>query len=153
MELDHLRPKSANFFPHLKDEPTNLVLACRSCNGKKRDDWPAGTQCTETHKDGIGYIDPFQVNRTSYFTVDENGILNAIQNPANYMIEQLALNRPFAIAIRSRRIMRQKLSGAISELANALRSFEKPPTQEELKEIADLLDQANVELQNLLAED
>jgi hypothetical protein len=154
MELDHFRPKAGNYFPELEDEPTNLVLACRSCNGKKRDDWPAGTATAETHVDGLGYIDPFETRRTLYFHVEGRGTLSALNAPADYMIEQLSLNRPFAVAIRARRLLRGKLHAAIRALIAELRRLGSqtfPPRQ--LNPIADLLERANNELEQLEIED
>jgi HNH endonuclease len=150
MEMDHFRPKRQGYFPHLKDDPTNLLLSCRSCNGKKSDDWPLDPAHAESHADGVGYIDPFLVSRSNYFEVQDDGVLFAKKPSASYMIEQLALNRPFANLIRARRIVGPKLHQAIAELANAIRS---PNNPKQLSHIADLLDQANEELANLFAED
>ena len=154
MELDHFRPKAEHHFPELEDEPTNLVLACRSCNGKKRDDWPADKSEGKTHIEGIGYVDPFQVDRTLYFGVENSGSLAAKEAPAAYMIEQLSLNRPFAVAIRARRLMRRELHAAIDSLATELRDMEGSAHQKgQLSRIADLLQGANGALRNLEMED
>lgn len=154
MELDHFRPKAEHHFPELKDEPTNLVLACRSCNGKKRDDWPAGKTVGRTHVEGVGYIDPFETNRTLYFEVEDGGSLKAREAPAAYMIEQLSLNRPFAVAVRARRHLRGKLHAAITALiAEGRRIGSAPHESGELNHIWDLLEQANAELQQLEIED
>lgn len=154
MELDHFRPKADHHFPELENEPTNLVLACRSCNGKKRDDWPAGKANAETHADGLGYIDPFETNRPLYFEVEERGALIAKQAPAAYMIEQLSLNRPFAVAIRARRLLRGKLHAAIDNLADELRAMDGSAHQAgQLSRIADLLQEANDALRELEMED
>lgn len=154
MELDHFRPKAQHHFPELEDEPTNLVLACRSCNGKKRDDWPAGRSAGITHLQGIGYIDPFGVTRTHYFGVENCGSLAAKRAPAAYMIEQLSLNRPFAVAIRARRLLRAKLHAAIDSLAGELRLIDGSAHQPgELSRIADLLQEANTALRLLEQDD
>lgn len=115
MELDHFRPKSKNFYPHLKNDPFNLLLSCRSCNGKKRDDWPAGTGTNDTHVNGVGYIDPFD-DRQLYFEVDPDGRMLAKQPPASYAIDQLALNRPLAVSVRHRTIVLRKLKSAADRL-------------------------------------
>jgi hypothetical protein len=154
MELDHFRPKADHQFPELKNEPTNLVLACRSCNGKKRDDWPAGKATTETHLNGLGYIDPFQTSRPLFFEVEVSGKLLPIEAPAAYMIEQLALNRPFAAAIRARRLLRGALHAAITSLIAELQRMDQQTRQPgELKPILDLLAKANTELEQLEMEE
>ena len=154
MELDHFRPKADHHFPELENEPTNLVLACRSCNGKKRDDWPAGKATAETHVNGLGYIDPFQTNRSRFFEVEISGRLAAIEAPAAYMIEKLSLNRPFAAAIRARRLLRGKLHEAIRTLIAELRRLGQHPLRPgELNPLLDLLEKANVELEQLEMEE
>jgi hypothetical protein len=154
MELDHFRPKAKQYFPELEDEPTNLVLACRSCNGKKRDDWPAGKASEGTHLNGVGYIDPFETNRSRYFIVEECGILMAKEAPAAYMIEHLSLNRPFAVAVRGRRLLRGKLHAAIKMLIAEGRKIVSNNRQSiELEKILDLLEKANLELERLELED
>lgn len=154
MELDHFRPKTKTHFPELKDDPTNLVLACRSCNGKKRDDWPAKKESGKTHENGLGYVDPFHEERVDYFTVEELGTLTAKENPADYMIEQLALNRPFAVAVRARRFVRGKLHTAIADLVEEGRRIGASSNQaSDLVPIWNLLGQANRELEQLELED
>ncbi|MCW1925809.1 HNH endonuclease [Luteolibacter arcticus] len=154
MELDHFRPKSERYFPELEDDPANLLLACRSCNGKKRDDWPMDKLGGLTHFEGVGYIDPFESERTLYFHVENCGSFSAKEDPAAYMIEQLALNRPFAVAVRARRILRGKLHAAIDSLAEELRSMEgSSPQAGQLGRIADLLQEANRALRKLELED
>lgn len=119
MELDHFRPKSQKFFPHLKDDPLNLLLSCRSCNGKKRDDWPAGTSTNDTHINGVGYVDPFE-DRQVYFEVGPDGRLLAKQPPAEYVIDQLALNRPLAVSVRNKVLVLRKLKSAIKQLQQGI---------------------------------
>ena len=154
MELDHFRPKADHHFPELENQPTKLVLACRSCNGKKRDDWPAGKATAETHVDGLGYIDPFETKRTLYFQVEGSGTLTALNAPADYMIEQLSLNRPFAVAIRARRLVRSTLHAAIRSLIAELRRMGLQNLQPgEMNPILDLLEKANLELEQLEIED
>lgn len=154
MELDHFRPKAEALFPELEDEPTNLVLSCRSCNGKKRDDWPAGKTKGKTHVGGYGYIDPFKVQRSLYFEVVSNGELRGKKAPAAYVIEHLSLNRPFAMAVRARRVLRVRLHQAIDSLASDLKALDGQPNRPgQLTQIASLLEQANRALCKLELED
>ena len=116
MELDHFRPEA--LFAHLCDEPTNLVYACRSCNGKKRHDWPAG-EGTMTHVNGAGYLDPFTDERQMYFRVAASGEVQPLNPPAAYLVSRLALNRPLLQMLRRRSILRACLKPKI-EAAIAL---------------------------------
>jgi hypothetical protein len=117
MELDHLRPKAKKLFPHLKNDPFNLLFACRSCNGKKHDDWPAGTGA-DTFVGLTGYIDPFGT-RQDFYVIGENGCFAAKQAPAQYVIDRLSLNRPLAVAIRRKIIVVSKLVQAARDLKAA----------------------------------
>ncbi|MFT4189150.1 MAG: HNH endonuclease [Aeromicrobium sp.] len=40
IEIDHIRPKSKQKYWWLAFEERNLLAACRSCNNKKRSEWP-----------------------------------------------------------------------------------------------------------------
>ncbi len=100
MTLDHFRPQS--LFSSLENDPRNLVLSCQTCNGKKRDDWPAFGR-SGTVDGNVGYIDAFADNRLDYFEVLADGNLNPLKPPAQYMIRVLMLNRPAAKRIRKRR--------------------------------------------------
>lgn len=142
MELDHFRPKAPDLFPHLKEDPFNLLFSCRSCNGKKRDDWPAGTG-DETHIDGVGYVDPFD-DRQQYFGVDHEGKMFSKKAPAQYVIAQLALNRPLAVAVRRRTIFLSHLNQAAKLLEaehNELLNNAEEVDRARLKEIVRLLGQ------------
>ena len=102
MSLDHFRPKSIEEFKELKNDPYNLHYACHPCNTFKADDWPAlGTDLTVS--DGAGYIDPFNENRNDYFAINHDGALDPLQDPAEYMIQYLYLNRPFLKLLRLKR--------------------------------------------------
>lgn len=106
MTLDHFRPKS--LFAHLENNPHNLVLACQDCNHHKSDDFPAYGRPDNCSIDGVdGYVDPFEVDRSDYFSVDANGVLKGRKHPADYMIRVLLLNGPYKRKIRKRRIQIQ----------------------------------------------
>jgi hypothetical protein len=118
MELDHFRPEA--LFDALREEPTNLVYACRSCNGKKRHDWPAGSS-EATHVNGEGYIDPFAGDRRTYFRLSDNGDLEVLLPPAGYMIRRMALNRPLLRCLRRRAILLGELRRRISAIVPRLK--------------------------------
>ena len=141
MELDHFRPKAKTFFPHLKEDPFNLVLSCRSCNGKKSKDWPAGTSNeTDTHINGAGYVDPFE-DRRVYFEVSQDGHLVAKQPPAQYVIDQLALNRPLAVSVRNKLIVVRKLESAAKQLLQEIDDACDLGDRAKIKEANELLKQ------------
>jgi len=100
MTIDHFRPKSR--FSRLKHDPHNLVWACSICNGYKEDDWPAfGTP--HTCVNSKGFIDPFVEKLCEYFDVLPDGSLQAIKDPALYLIDKLKLNRTGSKKIRENR--------------------------------------------------
>lgn len=138
MELDHFRPKAKSFFPHLKEDPLNLLLSCRSCNGKKRDDWPAGTKTDDTHVNGAGYVDPFD-DRQLYFEVSPDGCLLAKQPPAKYVIDQLALNRPLAVSVRNKLIVLRKLKSAAEQLKQEITAACATKDMKKIEEMTQLL--------------
>ncbi len=103
MTLDHLRPKAFGVYKNLKNDPRNLVWSCHTCNNKKENHWPAlGT--SYTHVGGMGFLDPFIDNRREYFKVRESGEIEALKDPAQYMIQVLLLNRTMAQKLREKRI-------------------------------------------------
>jgi hypothetical protein len=102
-ELDHFRPKK--HFSHLECDPTNLVLACSACNRFKSAHWPAGTTTTNTHVNGLGFIEPFSEDRLLYFSICRDGKISAIQPPSEYLVELLHLNRAAQINLRRRRLL------------------------------------------------
>jgi hypothetical protein len=116
MELDHFRPGGLAAFKALLNDPSNLVYSCRSCNGLKRQLWPAlGTVYTFVGNEG--FVDPFAVNRRRYFAVRANGRIEAKKPPASYMIKLLGLDRTFMRRLRERR----RLMGKVVSLAGELK--------------------------------
>ena len=102
--IDHFRPQK--YFPKLVDTPTNLVWACCRCNLLKRDNWPAlGEGDDTTFKGEFGFIDPFTTDRAEYFAVNNTGELGPLKAPSRYLIERLALNRPFLRLSRQKRFV------------------------------------------------
>lgn len=100
MSIDHFRPWQKTFgekeerkFEHLRDDPENLVHACRVCNGFKWAHWPTeDPDLAFDHEKG--WIDPFTADRGKFFAVEEDGTLVALQAPGQYQIGKLRLNRP-----------------------------------------------------------
>lgn len=122
MQLDHFRPQK--YFSDLKAHPCNLCLACPKCNRLKSDDWPC-----EKYKDspsfvgGLGYLDPFNIDRSKYLRVDNDGQIKPKDGPVKYMIEKMFLNRQSRTQIRRRRLLAKKkeqLSASITKLMEQL---------------------------------
>lgn len=101
MTLDHFRPRK--LYPNLVNDPSNLLWSCSPCNGLKGNDWPAGANNGTTINGGYGYIDPFAIDRKDYFQIGDDGRFIPLKDPAQWMIDWLALNRPFLRYVRHRR--------------------------------------------------
>lgn len=102
MTLDHFRPKSYKEYSYLENDPKNLMFACHPCNNLKGNDWPAyGME--GTIKGRFGYIDPFEQDRKIYYAIENDGKLTPKQDPAEYLIGVLELNRPFLRLLRRKR--------------------------------------------------
>jgi hypothetical protein len=113
MEMDHFRPESK--FGHLADDPLNLVYACRSCNRLKGYDWPAGN-ASECYCGEEGYLDPFQDDRTQFFSVTNLGEIVPLKAPARYIERRLGLNRPLLKRLRLRALMVRESRKLLDEL-------------------------------------
>jgi len=100
MTMDHFRPKSK--YKNLIRDPFNLIWSCFTCNQLKGNDWPAFGK-TSSIVGKVGYIDPFIENRSSYYDIQVNGRLRPLKDPADYMIQMLALDRPFLRLVRQKR--------------------------------------------------
>ncbi|WP_162909612.1 HNH endonuclease [Aggregatilinea lenta] len=101
MQIDHFKPK--NHFPELEHDPCNLVWSCAPCNRLKWHSWPPIDFPDEV--DGRrAFLDPFDVDRNHYFEIiPDDGSLIARQDPAQYMIERLQLNRDLLRFMRRKR--------------------------------------------------
>ncbi len=103
-ELDHFRPYSFPEFKDLRNDPQNLVWTCHKCNNLKLDKWPA-LGSSLPHASGKGFIDRFGADDPAdYFSVNDNGNLVALKPPAQYIIDELKLDRDGLIRQRRSRI-------------------------------------------------
>lgn len=62
-QIDHFKPHSISIFAQLKQEYTNLVYSCQSCNRAKSNKW----------KDVNGFIDPCDEEYDNCISRDYNG--------------------------------------------------------------------------------
>ena len=114
MQLDHFRPKAHEEHSHLVNDPKNLVWSCPGCNRLKSNTWPAlGTE--ETCLDEEGFIDAFEENRNDYFLILEDGRLDPMKPPAQYMISLLALNRQSRKRCRELRWLKRRLLNEVNQ--------------------------------------
>jgi len=116
-QLDHFRPQE--LFPHLKNSPDNLVIGCPKCNRWKSSHWPIDVNSAHSYIGNVGFIDPFGHNRLSFFRIEDNGVLQPLQGPSEYIIRLLNLNRSSRIIVRRNRILSCKLDQLI-ELARQI---------------------------------
>lgn len=118
MQLDHFRPQ--DYFKEHINNPENLVLSCPKCNRLKSNHWPGDKKDFNkpSHDGVIGFIDPFVEDIQEYYCVDSKGFLQALKEPAPYVIEILDLNRPSRIKVRQLRIIRSLLSKALKDIDN-----------------------------------
>lgn len=102
METDHFRPYRRADSGGQRDDPTNLVHSCGTCNGFKSDHWPTGDPKL-SYNDKEGWVEPFEECRADFFEVETNGSLRARKAPAEYIIKLLRLNRELLRRLRERR--------------------------------------------------
>ena len=67
------------------------------------------------HDGLVGFVEPFEDLRSTYFSVDRDGTIRALQHPAAYIIGLLALDRPHLRRLRQRRILQRELRRLITE--------------------------------------
>lgn len=146
--LDHFRPRK--YFPQLEDSPANLVWSCSRCNLLKRDDWPAlelelpeGEFIPQQAINGsIGYLDPFAVDRRQYFVIAQDGAIEPLCHPGEYLIKKLALNRPFLRLNRYRRHLVLKMLAYLEQKESEIRQknlrvcvrLEAPSTDQSIRD-------------------
>jgi hypothetical protein len=121
MEMDHFRPCGKPEFAHLRDDPLNLLHACRKCNGYKSDHWPSGDPHLSYNR-AEGWIQPFEELRSEFFEVLEDGSLRGKKPPAEYMIRLLRLNRELLRRLRQRRMLLATLPHTIVPLETKWRA-------------------------------
>lgn len=139
MQLDHFRPWNKSFgaekekkFQHLKNEPTNLVHACRPCNGYKWAHWPTEDPAIEID-DRVGWVSPFRADRSEFFSVGVDGELSAAKPSAQYQIKILRLNRPL---LKRQRELRQIVNGWQNQgKAQVQMTFEGEADPQKIKQV------------------
>jgi uncharacterized protein (TIGR02646 family) len=137
IEIEHFKPKA--LFPELTFVWTNLLPACRRCNGKK------GSHNTED--DPI--INPYDCNPENYFEFDLLKIKPKATNPtseAEQTIRQCGLNETRLIKPRADLLL--SLTGFETDLEDALEDLKEADTtlkyERRLSKLRDSIDRINL---------
>lgn len=90
-QIEHFIPKKK--YPDYENEYSNLILACKVCNNKKRSDWPSGDPTKNITDDGKrGYIDPASDEYDDNLTRCEDGSIVGITDVGKYMYKRLGFD-------------------------------------------------------------
>lgn len=141
LQLDHFRPGSK--FPHLENDPTNLVLCCPGCNRNKSNHWPCSDP-NSSHDYQSGFIDPFTEDRHKFFYV-KKGELTPKSGPARYMIDLLNLNRPGRTVVRYCRRLQFRLQNIREKIKKMVSQNTQIISSEECEKEARILGQKRLE--------
>lgn len=130
-ELDHFRPYSFPEFKDLENDPRNLVWSCHKCNNLKLGKWPARGS-TASHISGKGFIDRFgSDDPVDYFSVNDDGKIVALKPPAQYIINELRLDRDGLTLQRRARIHTveriRRVLASLDEIKRVLQEDSLPP--------------------------
>jgi len=134
--LDHFRPRdvfASKFNGILLKHPYNLHLSCQKCNVLKSKDWQGCEVLINgpTYLGGKGYIDRFEQELSTFMNVDIDGRIRVQlqpendNDPAEYMIQRLHLNRPNRVYLRKKR--------HVNKLVNDIESLFSTCTKEILE--------------------
>ena len=93
-QIDHFIPKTK--YPIYTNKYSNLVLCCKTCNGKKGQDWPSENPTNPITSDGLkGYIDPTDIDFDKNITRQDDGSICGLTESGKYMVKRLDFeNRP-----------------------------------------------------------
>ncbi len=95
-QIDHFVPQLK--YPKYKNQYSNLVLSCKVCNNKKRDDWPSNDPAKSITDDGKkGYVDPATDEFDIHLERCENGCIVGKTDVGEYMAKRLGFDyRPIS---------------------------------------------------------
>ena len=95
-EIEHFIPKKK--YPDYENKYSNLVLACKVCNNKKRADWPSENPTKNVTDDGkMGYVDPATDEFDQNLIRCEDGNIIGITDVGKYMSKRLGFDyRPIS---------------------------------------------------------
>lgn len=85
-EIDHFVPIS--FAPELKNEYSNLVYSCYTCNRKKSKTWPTNNKLV-FHNDKEGFVDPATDEYDLHLERLADGTIQPITEVGEYMCNEV----------------------------------------------------------------
>lgn len=136
-QIDHFIPK--NKYPEYENKYSNLVLACKVCNNKKRSDWPSGIAEKSITSDGKkGYVDPCDVEYDKHLTRCDDGSIIGLTDVGKYMAKRMGFDyRPIAETYK------------INELYIAIQKLRELKDRNSSEYDPDLLSQLFIECEDL----
>lgn len=90
-QIEHFIPKKK--YPEYENLYSNLILACKVCNNKKRSDWPSGDPTQNITNDGKkGYIDPAMAEYDDNLMRCDDGSIVGLTDVGKYMYYRLGFD-------------------------------------------------------------
>jgi uncharacterized protein (TIGR02646 family) len=127
-EIDHFVPQKQA--KELKNEYSNLVYSCHTCNRKKHDKWPTNDTNTH-HNDKVGFVDPASDEYDSHISRKEDGTIVPLSKVGEYMCYK-------AFMFHQRPMKQIWLCECIYQRKQELRSLNRIMTTEEKDEYIEL---------------
>lgn len=95
-EIEHFIPKKK--YPAFENKYENLVLSCRVCNNKKREDWPSNDPSKNISDDNkSGYIDPASDEFDEHLERCDDGSIIGKTDVGKYMAKRMGFDyRPIS---------------------------------------------------------
>lgn len=123
-EIDHFKPKNKKAFPNLKNEYSNLVYSCKTCNRAKSSKWKDDT-----------YVDPCDNTYCSNFQRNDRGKIFPNSNSGSEMWKDFKLY-----------LLKRKYNWQLSQINNLLSELEN------LKEMGKISEEFLFELEKRYSE-
>lgn len=90
-QIEHFIPKKK--YPEYENKYSNLILACKVCNNKKRGDWPSEDPAKNITDDGKkGYVDPVEDEFDNHLERVADGNIIGKTNVGEYMVKRFGFN-------------------------------------------------------------
>ena len=138
-EIDHFVPKAID--SSRKNDYSNLVFSCKTCNRNKWDTWP--TNDKDLHHNGKeGFIDPASEEFDNHLKRNDNGEIIALTDIGKYMVKVLKFDiRPIDTVWKVMQLDKQIsiLSEKIKHEKDNTKLNEYYEINEELRQLLDFL--------------
>ena len=95
-QIEHFIPKKK--YPEYENKYSNLILACKVCNNKKRSDWPSKDPSKNITDDGKeGYVDPVSDEFDNHLERVSDGNIVGKTDVGRYMAKRFGFSyRPIS---------------------------------------------------------